>query len=828
MKRCVTILYVFLCWACSEVAPTSSELTDYIPRKASVIIKTHDLEKFITETKDHPFLKNYKPAKYNQKLNEYHDMFTHFKGTQESLISFTQIGKNDFDISFISKYNPLLFTVDSSKFTLQKLSATNPSINKVTTKETSFYTVIINNIFIASSSQLLLENSVREKESRFSNEKNFIKAYNASTDNTIASILIKGSEAGSLWSSLLPKTTHNGFKNAFSWVQTDLDLSKKGLKLNGVVLVKDSTQQYLKLFKNTNPKINKLAHITPKNALSAISITYNDWSIFKNNLAHYKKVDPSQFTVIKEEFLSNFNEIGLINLKEGNAIAVSAIDAELSKLALSSEQEQVSDFRQVIFYKLEDEGFKNAFAKTYSEILSLPKVNYYCILDQFYLFAPDQNTLETIVANYKNKATLEQSKAFRSTASQLSMSSSLLILANTSHISFDQFATKKEAEKMKTTSLDSYPFAALQLVQNQGFMYLQAVVNKTKKLLQDGIVTQIASTKLDEVITRAPKLVKNHRTKGMDVILQDQENKLYLLNNNGKILWKKELDSPIVGDIQQVDLYKNGRLQLAFTTQNTFYILDRNGKEVAPFPIQFKEKITQSLAIFDYEKNRNYRFVITQKDKISMYDKEAKKVTGFAFSKAANKIISPPQHIRIGTKDYITIAEENGKLHILNRTGKSRIEVAKHIDIGNSKIIKKGTGFATYNIKGQEVTISNSGKVSTTNTNYGLGSKVVVKGKTRAYVRENLLYINTEKITLPYGSYSTPTISTVKGKDYISCTNAESNQVYLFNSNAKALDNFPVYGSSTAHIGYLKRKKKLGLVTQGDSKTVLIYEINNR
>ena len=37
----------------------------------------------------------------------------------------------------------------------------------------------------------------------------------------------------------------------------------------------------------------------------------------------------------------------------------------------------------------------------------------------------------------------------------------------------------------------------------------------------------------------------------------------------------KQLTGKIQGLIQQVDLYKNGRLQMAFRTEDRFYILDR-------------------------------------------------------------------------------------------------------------------------------------------------------------------------------------------------------------------------------------------------------------
>lgn len=826
MKRCIALVLLILCLACANEKSTSSEVIDYIPRKASVVIKTYDLEKFLAETKNHTLLSQFNATQYAQKLAGYGELLSHFSSEQESLIAFTQIGKNDFEISFISEQHPNVFQADSTQFRLKELTTTSPSITKVSGANASFYTVTIGNVFIASSSQLLLENSIREKETFYREEKSFIKAYNASNNRATASILIKGNEGGGLWSSALPNASHNPFKNGFSWIQADIDLSKNDLKLNGVVLAQDSTQQYLELLKNTKPQVNRVAQITPLSAVGAASLTYDNWEVFKNNLANYEKIDPAKFTMLKEDLLATFNEISLISLENSHAIAATSLDTALTELALSSEQEQTVIFRQVPFYKLEDDGFKNAFAQAFSAILPLPNVTYYCKLDDFYLFAPNQNTLETIVANYQNKAVLAASEAYQNTASQLSRSSSLLLLSNTAKVPFNQLIAEKEVKKIKAVSLDNYPFAALQLVQDNGFMHLQAVLNKNESPLQDGIVAQIASTTLDEGIMMPPLLVKNHRTKGMDIVLQDQTNQLYLLSNSGKILWKKQLDSPIVGDVQQVDLYRNGRLQLAFNTERMFYILDRNGKEVAPFPMQFKEDITQPLAIFDYEKNRNYRFIITQTDKVSMYDKEAKKVSGFTFSKAENEIIFPPQHIRIHNKDYITIAETNGKLNILSRTGKSRITVAERINFGDSKLIKEGDHFVTYDVNGEKVRIDTLGKVSTTATEYGSGSQIILNTKVSACIRENVLYINTKKITLPFGAYTSPVINTVKGKNYISFTNTESNQVYLYTTAGTAVAHFPVYGTSPAAVGHLERNKSLGLVTQGDARTVLVYRIN--
>ena len=69
----------------------------------------------------------------------------------------------------------------------------------------------------------------------------------------------------------------------------------------------------------------------------------------------------------------------------------------------------------------------------------------------------------------------------------------------------------------------------------------------------------------------------------MDIAIQDQDHVLYLYSNTGKLFWKKQLAGKIIGPIQQVDLYKNNRLQMAFRTQDKLIVLDRNGKIVKPF-----------------------------------------------------------------------------------------------------------------------------------------------------------------------------------------------------------------------------------------------------
>ena len=43
----------------------------------------------------------------------------------------------------------------------------------------------------------------------------------------------------------------------------------------------------------------------------------------------------------------------------------------------------------------------------------------------------------------------------------------------------------------------------------------------------------------------------------MEILTQDIENNIYLINNNGDRLWKKNIGNAIIGNVHQIDAYKN-------------------------------------------------------------------------------------------------------------------------------------------------------------------------------------------------------------------------------------------------------------------------------
>ncbi len=798
--------------SCTPDAETTSTLTKYIPRKAGVILKTSDLNGFLSETANNDLIQELKSTGIYKKLAENKSLIEQLSTEGEVLLCFTKLGRDDYDISLITELNSKLLRNDSIK----------KSVITPFSQSKNFAFLIEQNVLIASSSKLLLENVERELDNREISNLDFNKAYNSASSSASATLFVKGEEAGDLWRDILPNASTENLKNSFNWTSIDLDFQQNDIRLNGVVLVQDSTDQKFNLLRNTRPVRNRIAEIAPLSAHHITSITFQDWSQFKINKARLLKIDISKYEMAGENLLSSFQEIGELVLPEGKAIIAISNDVVKTEEALIATTME-GEYRKVEMRSIND---SSAFAKAYTPLLELPEVKYFINFEDLYVFAENKVVIEAIIANYQNNATFAKSTLYQNTQEQLSSASSFLHITNLTSENYKKLASSNGQKVLNEVTLSGYNYAALQLVQENNYLLLNGIIQKTEKVNASGGVTQVASVKLNAPLTLTPQFVKNHRTKGMDIITQDVNNVLYLISNTGKVLWQKEMDGQVKGPIEQVDLYRNGRLQLAFTTSNSFYVLDRNGKEVAPFPLTFKDNITQPLAVFDYDSNRKYRFVIVQNNKVMMYDRDGKSVTGFKFNEAPSEIVLKPEHLRLANKDYILLAEKSGMLNILSRTGEERVKVDGKIMFGDAPFFKDGNYFATYSVNGERVRINTSGKITQEIQGFSSDSKIALEGKNSAGLRENELIINGKKTSIPFGSYAFPEISKVGSKVFVGITNTESSEVFLYDASGNLLKNFPVYGTSQVDIDYLNDDKNLGFVTQGSDSSILIYSLN--
>ncbi len=180
------------------------------------------------------------------------------------------------------------------------------------------------------------------------------------------------------------------------------------------------------------------------------------------------------------------------------------------------------------------------------------------------------------------------------------------------------------------------------------------------------------SVALDSPAIINPQIVKNHYNGEDEIFIQDENNQIYIISNSGKILWKKPLDGTIIGNVHQVDMLKNNKLQMAFVTENKLYIVDRNGNNLKGYPKTLSKKAIVGLSVFDYDKNKNYRFMIPTADAdILLLNMQGEVPTDWKYS-GTNNITTPLQYFNLKGKDYIVTADGE-KAIILNRRGENRV-----------------------------------------------------------------------------------------------------------------------------------------------------------
>ena len=339
-------------------------------------------------------------------------------------------------------------------------------------------------------------------------------------------------------------------------------------------------------------------------------------------------------------------------------------------------------------------------------------------------------------------------------------------------------------------------------------------------------MSPLFTLELNTDLATEPQFVKNHRTKQQEIVVQDQNNVLYLISTDGKVLWTKQLDGRIQGEIQQVDIYKNGKLQLAFTTNDQFLVLDRNGDVVPPFNIDYEGGNLNPLAVFDYDGSRNYRFVVTQGRKVYMYNNQAEIVRGFTFSEAPSNILGAPKHFRVGNKDYLVFKQDNSTLRILHRVGSDRIKVPEKIDFSNNEVFLYKNKFSVTNKTGVLHQIDTNGKLTATNFNLNPDHGFYATSNTLVFMDDNVLSIKGRKVELELGVYSKPKIFYIYDKIYVGVTDIQNHQIYLFDSQAEPIPNFPIFGSSLIDLTDMDNDKKLELVAKDQDNSLIVYTIN--
>ena len=389
---------------------------------------------------------------------------------------------------------------------------------------------------------------------------------------------------------------------------------------------------------------------------------------------------------------------------------------------------------------------------------------------------------------------------------------------------YDIISTNQE-NKFDFFQLDSTDavldlYKIFQLKEGNNLASINGIISNYKDDSKNSEIELKFETSISNEIILGPLIVKNHTNNKNEVFIQDSENIIYLINDNGQIEWTKKINDRVIDDVKQIDSYKNGRLQYVFATQNSLHMIDRKGRDVGKFPLKFNDQITKPVSVFDYDNNKNYRLLITQNDELFMFDSKGNRVRGFDYNKKS-KIITKPEHFRISNKDII-VFKTSDDLKILNRRGKVRIKINEDHNYSKDEIFQYQNSLLTTTVNNKIIKIDMNGN-SKEASSMSFDGKYVSDTKTIYTLQKNILSNSKKNIEIQFGKYENFSAISDKKNTLLNIYDSQNNKLYLFDDEINTVKGFPILADANA--SFILENNKIEFSVISDSKKIKYFLI---
>ncbi len=740
----------------------------------------------------------------------------------------------------------------SNDWELEKRGYASGQILTYTNGEKQIFALNHHKVLAVSLNENLIEEIIRLMDSGRSIENDiaFMQHQDIATQSDPLTIYVNFAEIGGFSKTLLQNAKPNWLTTFGTWAELDVSEDNGNILMNGASINADSANAFLSVFKQTGTTKITAAEIVPLNAVGVVFMGTNNFLAYKANhdsflknrnlFRDYKKKRAALDFDLNNDFYPYIDEeFGIIYTEVKTSVAQS----KMAYLKIKKPQEALQNlmavadgptenYREHPIYRLKNNSLlPTAMGRAFTS-LNQP---YFILKENWLVFANNPAILKNAINDYIAGKTWSESEGYNSVAGQFSSRANIFTLfknpgAYNLCMAFIGDKNQKTATKNKA-ALTGADWAGIQIKNKGDANIISIYVGKQAEATKEA--NQVWNLQLDAPVQGLPKFIYNHKTQRNEIVVQDQNNQLYWIDGKGNIRWKIQLEGEVLGEIKQVDLFQNKRLQLAFTTTKKFYIIDRLGRNVAPFPIALSDGITAPLAVFDYDKSRNYRFLVCAGKRVYNYNKEGQIVKGWEFKKAKSNITLEPRHYVLGGKDYIFIAEESGKVNVLNRKGEVRIKLKEKLLIKDRIYLQTGSSITESRLVTTDGERLNYLFLNDRKDEVDLdlnepATHFVFNGKHMVFSGGNTFTVKEQ--THPFeveteGSIELkPDLFTKKGKTYFTFTTSE-NQIYLYNTNGELLSGFPVYGNSRASVGSFTQNGTLYLLGGTPEGSLFLYRI---
>lgn len=709
--------------------------------------------------------------------------------------------------------------------------------------------------FVASFSSHLVDESIVDYREGTSRYWNMTRQTSATADARIYFNFPKFALLNSLFLKKEGNTLFQLLSDQLKWMHSELNFHNKGLGFNGNILLNKQHEVYNWVLRQESSGEMEIPRILPANTAFLMHYNVADYGAMHRHLG--AEVN-SKFEAYGIDWMGKEWAFGLAEPTSHDPFLESFIVTKVSDLEgakeavakLTTIEGPVRPSSQYKTFQVENGDASIIAAHFFGKLVGEAYHDaYYAFVDDFLLIASTQRHLTMMLKKYSDQKTLDRFEDFTDYVANRDSSSNMLCYTNV-ELMKQLFIGNASTSFKQSLNLyfDSY----------KKITPIVCQFNKEhRQVVADGLIgyanpkevakTLLWSKQLGDKIIMPPQVVVNYRTKEKEILVQDQSNKLYLLSKNGKVIWEKDVESPILGKVHQIDYHNNGELQFLFNTASKVFIFDQNGADAYDYPIRLARKAIGGLSVtktsnrhinFDY-------FVPCANKQLYGYRLNGVPLDRWQPKRGLSSITHPILYFEHQGKENIVIVNDKGSVFFYDRDGKQRAKAYIGHEIigtpeidehgGEPKVVLLASNGKTYFVNRFGEKTSNK---LTPRSDYMqfLSDNVLGDSKQEelVYISDNQVYICNERE--PIAKYDFPEgaipkkifpVENVLDKSVkrigIFCENTE--QIFLLGKYGKIDTDFPLPATTPFVITDLLGGNQNILVAGGKDNNVFAYKL---
>jgi len=635
----------------------------------------------------------------------------------------------------------------------------------------------------------------------------------------------------------------------------DIYISEDGLILSGYTECTDSSQ-FLYRFKSVQPAEFHTYKILPSSTVLFETLILTGKEDDRRS-GSKPSAEATGIAEKLEEFTGDEITRAYVDIRdkpvEDNTLIIyelkNRISAEQAFLAEKGHDIEIQYFQpddqiKIPVYRTSFSGMINAFLPGFANGCD---DSYFAFYDNFLITGSSSVTISRLLYDNLLNKTLANDLIYRDFESTLPSRAGYFFYCIPSRITgyLEAYLNNDIINSLRSNrgAIKKIQAAGYQLASSNGMIYNSLSVRFKEEVREESSTEW--ETLLDTTAAIKPFFFTNHITGAKEIFIQDIKNNTYLINAAGRVLWKVPMNERIGGNVYMIDYFRNGKYQLLFSGRNYIHLLDRNGNYVERYPIKLRSPATNSLALFDYDNNLNYRLFIAGEDKmIYSYEKSGNVVKGWNPFRTSGIVTSEIYYFKVSGKDYIVASDDNS-LYFLDRSGKIRLTHKEAISKAKGSSLRLNPGSEAYLIctsadgtvqqiyfdgsvkkfSMKKFTDDHSFDIFDVDGN-GFGEYIFIdSGRLYLYDHNRSAMFDRDFASAELGGPINFIFSSTDRK--IGVFDMNKKLIYLVDIKGETMSGFPLRGASMFSIGKLSEKSGWHLIVGGTDRFLYNYKIDS-